>query len=75
MLAHDAEAVAWCAAQAGRVNMVIRANTREQDNYHKMEQELEMAIETVRTEMEALKTVLEEEKVIRNHKEEYEVRA
>lgn len=55
--------------------MVIRANTREQDNYHKMEQELETGIETVRTEMEALKTVLEEEKVTRNHKEEYEVRA
>ena len=65
----------WCGAQAGRVNAVIRANTREQDNYQKMEQELETGIETVRTEMEALKTVLEDEKVTRNHKEEYEVRA
>jgi hypothetical protein len=51
------------------------ANTREQANYTSMSTELETGIETVRTEMEALKTVLEAEKVTRNHREEYEVRA
>lgn len=62
-------------AQAGRVGAVSMANTREQANYTSMSTELETGIETVRTEMEALKTVLEAEKVTRNHREEYEVRA